>query len=179
MKKIFLLCISLIIILFITGILIYEFVYLNDYTNSLYVVASSDGHTKFYEINDHGGKREVPRFDYDYENIYYPVGCFEAYIDRDKNKVLNNLTLQTCHIVDQLENEVEPDDTLLAIIEEISKLEHDLLRVRINQTEKAYYVTVELNVNWIEPYDFYKYEDGKLNRIISLDGEDILYVKEK
>ena len=82
MKKIFLLIILLIIIIFITGIVFYEFVYLNDYTNSVYVVATSDGHTKFYEINDRGGKREVPRFDYDYENIYYPRDCYYSYIDR-------------------------------------------------------------------------------------------------
>ncbi len=177
MKKIILLSILLVIDLFVLGVVIFKLISLNSFNNSLYIVTSGQGHTNFYEINNRGGQRQIPRFDYDYKNIYYPKDCIESYVDN--GKVLNKYTPNTCHIMDSYDNLIELDDTLVDIIKEVSKLRHDLMNIRIMKTENYYYVSVEYNVNWQSPYRLYKYEDNELKEIITLEGEDIIYVKEK
>ena len=63
-----------------------------DYTNSIYVITETyDGKNKYYEVSKNGDKRKTEAFVSDKYESYYLKDCLEAYINKDKNKVLNNL----------------------------------------------------------------------------------------
>lgn len=168
---IFVIVISLIIIYSLYRYMLYK----NDYSISIYVMTDKG----YYEINDRNNARKVSRFDSDEVKIYNLNNCTKSYIDQEKNEVLNELSIGTCEIT--LDNEVIVNNHMIDnILNKVVYLEHDLMKIKVIQTNKNYYVVTELNVNMWSPYEFYYYdkENNKLKYLYTFDGEEIIGVKE-
>ena len=102
-------------------------------------------HNKFVQVNN---------------KVYSITNCFESYINRDKNEVLNKINQENCNMF----LESHQDQELPNIINEIANLKHDLFDVKIIYTEKDnYYVSVYLNTNWICSSDLYIYDKKEKN----------------
>ena len=75
-----------------------------DYTNSIYVITQyvtygKEG-TNYYKINKKGNIKKIDSFESDKFTSIYLKDCFDAYINKDKNKVLNSFKEASCQIVD-------------------------------------------------------------------------------
>ena len=90
--------------------------------------------------------------------IFYtiPNGCFESYIDRDRNKVLNRLDHMA--LKDEAGNQVPVSETHASIFQRIAELEHDMFHIRLIETENQTFVYLELNVNLWTPCCLYWYD---------------------
>ncbi len=168
-----------IIVIVVSLIIIYSLyrymLYKNDYINSIYVMTDKG----YYEVNDRKNARKVNKFASDEVKIFNLNNCTKSYINRQKNIVSNELSMDTCEIT--LDGEVIVDDNMIYnILNEIVYLEHDLMKIKIIQTNKNYYVVTELNVNLWSPYEFYYYDkkSNKLKYIYTFDDEEIIGVKE-
>ena len=174
-KKRLLICITAIVSIFIIGSIIVYILQKNDYSN--YILIKTD--ESYYKINKYLKSKKIDNNEFIEANnkIYSITDCFESYIDRDKNEVLNKINQEKCNIF----LESHQDSELLNIINEIVKLKHDLFDVKIIWTEKDnYYVSVYLNTNWICSSDLYIYDknEKKLNLIFETCNETILDVNE-
>lgn len=166
----------LIFIMVIFSILIISF-FLQKNNYSDYILVKTE--KNYYKVNKYGNSKEINNNEFLEANnkIYSITNCFESYIDRDKNEVLNIINQDNCH--NFLKNNKDPE--LLNIISEISNFKHDLLDVKIIYTEKNnYYVSVYLNTNWICPSDLYLYDknEKKLWLIFETYNEFILDINE-
>ncbi len=170
-----LLFIFIISIIFIIGTITFIFLQENDYSNSMFIKAEKT----CYKVNKYGNSKKIENDEFVETNnkIYSITNCFESYIDRNKNEVLNKINQENCNIF--IEN--NKDSELLNIINEIANLKHDLLDVKIICTKKNnYYVSVCLNTNWICPSDLYFYDknEKKLKIIFETCNEFILDINE-
>lgn len=164
----------------VVSLILYFFLYKSVFINSIFVVTKdkTDEKIYYYEVNDREYKRKTKKFNYEENEVYYFEGCFQSYIDRPSNKVLNT-RLDGCTIIDKENNEVTIDSTLDKIIDLVSNLEHDIFRAKIIKVDNDYYIVVELNVNWHSPYDLYKYKNDRLSYIYTFESEDVIAIKEK
>ena len=174
-KKILFIGIIIIISIFIISSIILHFIQKNDYSNYMLIKAEES----CYKVNKFGKSKKIDsnKFAEANNKLYSITNCFESYIDRDRNEVLNKINQENCNIF--LED--NKDTELLNIINEIANLKHDLFDVKIIYTEKDnYYVSVYLNTNWICPSDLYIYDknEKKLNLIFETCNETILDVNE-
>lgn len=159
-----------------------------DYSNSIYIITEFVTYNKsginYYEINNKGNIKKRDSFKSDKYISIYLKDCFEAYINKDKNKVLNNFKEKSCQIVDSNNGNMKytklKDKTLKNIIVEISKLEHEMFSSKIYVTDDNYYVIVNTNVNLWDPHNLYYYNKftNKLELIYKFDGEDVIGIKE-
>ena len=175
-KKILFIGIIIIISIFIISSIILHFIQENDYSNYMLIKAEES----CYKVNKFGKSKKIDsnKFAQVNNKLYSITNCFESYIDRDRNEVLNKINQENCNIF--LED--NKDTELLNIINEIANLKHDLFDVKIIYTEKDnYYVSVYLNTNWICPSDLYIYDknEKKLKLIFETYNETILDVNEK
>ncbi len=173
---------SLIIIsvLGVISLILYFFLYKSVFVNSIYVVTKdvTNEEIYYYEVNDREYKRKTKNFDYDENDIYYLNGCFDSYIDRPSNKIVN-YRLDACTIVDKNDNEINIDETLNRIIDLITDVDHTILKSKIIRLKNDYYVVVALNVNWHSPYELYKFKNNRLSYIYTFESEDVIAIKEK
>lgn len=168
-----------IFILCLLGIVV-KIIIRNDFTNSIHVATKSEANDlNYYEINDKGVKRNVDVFVLDDAMVINVNDCYDSYIDN--NKVLNKLTIDSCVLISDNEERIEISNELQVVIESISKLEHDMLDVRLFKIKEEYYVVVEFNVNIWSPYSLYYFDKDKekLKEIYTFDGEDIVGIKIK
>lgn len=167
--------IFIIIIIFIIGTITFIFLQKNDYSNCMLIKAEKT----YYKVNKYGNSKKIENDEFVETNnkIYSITNCFESYIDRNKNEVLNKINQENCNIF--IEN--NKDSELLNIINEIANLKHDLFDVKIICTEKNnYYVSVYLNTNWICPSVLYFYDKNEKNLKIIFEtcNEFILDINE-
>lgn len=170
-----LLFIFIISIIFIIGTITFIFLQKNDYSNCMFIKAEKT----CYKVNKYGNSKKIENDEFVETNnkIYSITNCFESYIDRNKNEVLNKINQENCNIF--IEN--NKDSELLNIINEIANLKHDLFDVKIICTEKNnYYVSVYLNTNWICPSVLYFYDKNEKNLKIIFEtcNEFILDINE-
>lgn len=170
-----LLFIFIISIIFIIWTITFIFLQKNDYSNCMLIKAEKT----CYKVNKYGNSKKIENDEFVETNnkIYSITNCFESYIDRNKNEVLNKINQENCNIF--IEN--NKDSELLNIINEIANLKHDLFDVKIICTEKNnYYVSVYLNTNWICPSDLYFYDKNEKNLKIIFEtcNEFILDINE-
>ncbi len=95
-------------------------------------------------------------FEPDAATVYtVPNACFESYIDRDRNKVLNRLD----HIAleDEARNQVPVSEMHARIFHRIAELEHGMFGIRLIETGGQTFVYLELNVNLWTPCCLYWY----------------------
>ena len=120
-----LLFIFIISIIFIIGTITFIFLQENDYSNSMFIKAEKT----CYKVNKYGNSKKIENDEFVETNnrIYSITNCFESYIDRNKNEVLNKINQENCNIF--IEN--NKDSELLNIINEIANLKHDLFDVKI------------------------------------------------
>ena len=159
---------------------------IGDYTNSIYVITETyDGKNKYYEVSKNGDKRKTEAFVSDKYESYYLKDCLEAYINKDKNKVLNKFKEKSCQIISNPNGIIKywelKDKTLKNIILKISELEHEKFSTKIYKINDNYYVIVNNNVNLWNPFNLYYYdkEENSLKLIYKFDGEIIIGIKEK
>lgn len=167
-------------IIIILALVIGYFLYINDFSNSIYVITQDkDSNIKYYEVNDRKNKREAENFESEELEIYDVYSCYNSYIDRKKNKVLNKLTYDECRITDQNGTEIVIDSDFEKIINLVASLEHDIMKNKIIKLEEDYYIIVALNVNLWSPYELYKFnkEKNKLVLIYIFDGEDVIGIR--
>ena len=178
-KRIYITC-GILLLLSIIYDIGYFFLYTNNFKNSIYVVTknTSKNTLSYYEVNDRKYERKANKFEYENNETITFQNCFESYIDRNKNKVLNK-RMEECKILDSNNSEMESDETIENIINLISDLEHDIMKAKAIKVEENYYVVVALNVNLWSPYDLYKYENNKLRKLYTFDDEDIIGIKER
>lgn len=174
-KKRLLICITLIVSIFIIGSIILYILQKNDYSNYMLIKTEES----YYKVNKYLKSKGIDKNEFiDANNkIYSITDCFESYIDRDKNEVLNRINQEKCNTF----LESHQDSELLNIINEIVNLKHDLFDVKIIYTEKDnYYVSVYLNTNWICPSNLYIYDknEKKLKLIFETCNEFILDINE-
>ncbi|MBR3003001.1 MAG: hypothetical protein IKF38_05550 [Clostridia bacterium] len=174
-KKLLFICTIILISICIIGGIIFYILQKNDYSNYMLIKTEES----CYKVNKYGKSKKIDSNEFAQVNnkIYSITNCFESYIDRDKNEVLNIINQENCNIF--LED--NKDSELLNIINEIANLKHDLFDVKIIHTEKDnYYVSVYLNTNWICPSDLYIYDknEKKLKLIFETCNETILDVNE-
>ena len=151
----------------------------NYYDNSIFVVTKNERNNSisYYEINDYEDKRTVDKFEYSNNELLYFNNCFESYIDRERNKVLNKRT-NRCEILDDNKDNIIIDEKYDDIINKVSDLEHDIMESKMIKINDNIYVVVALNVNMWSPYKLYKYDNNKLNHLYTFDGEDVIAIKE-
>lgn len=175
-KKQLFICIATIVSILIIGSIIFYILQKNDFSN--YILIKTED--SCYKVNKYGKSKKIDNNEFVEVNnkIYSITNCFESYIDRDKNKVLNKINQENCNMF----LESHQDSELPNIINEIANLEHDLFNVKIIHTEKNnYYVSIYLNTNWICPSDLYIYDknEKKLKLIFETCNETILDINEK
>ena len=145
----------------------------SNYTNSIYVVLEDQKTKKKYynEINDRKGRRKVNKFTPDKSEIIYAKECQEFYPFIKYN----------CHVTNDNDEEVEMTDTIKKIINQASKIEHDIIMNKIIKIDNQYFVVIELNVNLWTPYEFYYYNNkkDKLVEIATFDNYDVVGIKIK
>lgn len=174
-KKQLFICIIILVSIFVIGSIIFYILQKNDFSNYMIIKTQES----CYKVNAYGKAKKIDSNEFAEANnkIYSITNCFESYIDRDKNEVLNKINQENCNLF--LED--NKDTELLNIINEIANLKHDLFDVKIICTEKDnYYVSVYLNTNWICPSDLYIYDknEKKLKLIFETCNETILDVNE-
>ena len=114
-------------------------------------------------------------FTADEATVYYvPSECFDAYIDRAQNKVLNRLVSVT--VTDESGNPCEAPAVLPDIFAQIATLEHTLFDIRILDVSGEYFVFLKLNVNLHTPCELYYYNQqlGKLIELYSFNDRELL-----
>lgn len=174
-KKPLFICIITLVSIFFIGSIIFYILPKNDFSNYMLIKAQES----CYKVNTYGKSKKIDNNEFIEVNnkVYSIANCFESYIDRDRNEVLNKINQENCNIF--IEN--NKDSELLNIINEIANLKHDLFDVKIIYTEKDnYYVSVYLNTNWICPSDLYFYDknEKKLELIFETCNESILDINE-
>ena len=164
--------------------LISEKEYSNKYPDkkySIYVVTKNKKEKlNYYEITV-DNKKEIEKFKYDDNKIIYLQDCFQSYIsyESDRSKILNKIN-DECKTIDDNDIEIDKDEEINDIINDISKINHDIWgSPKIINVNGNYFVEVALNVNLWSPYDLYKYENGNLYHLYTFDGESIVAIKEK
>lgn len=164
--------------------LISEKEYSNKYPDkkySVYVVTKNKKEKlNYYEITV-DNKKEIEKFKYDDNKIIYLQDCFQSYIsyESDRSKILNKIN-DECKTIDDNDIEIDKDEEINDIINDISKINHDIWgSPKIINVNGNYFVEVALNVNLWSPYDLYKYENGNLYHLYTFDGESIVAIKEK
>lgn len=160
---------------FIIGFITYILLSINDYSNYMLVKTEQC----CYKLNKSkkSKKADYNQFAHTNNKIYSISNCFESYIDRDKNEVLNKINQENYNLFLKSNNDPE----LLNIINEISNLKHDLFDVKIIYTENCnYFVSIYLNTNWICPSDLYIYDKNtkKLKLIFETYNELIIDINE-
>ena len=154
---------------------------LNDFTNSIFVI-TEDEHTEqieYYEVNYSGNKREVDKFKSEVDIIYNTSGCYTW--DSDE-KYINQITWDTCEILDENQNRIEINEDFKNILVDVQKNEESaIFEIKIFKIENNYYVVVPVNVNMWTPYDFYYYnlKEEKLEFIDTFSCKDIIGIKLK
>ena len=174
-KKLLYICIIILVSIIIIGGTIFYILQKNDYSKYMLIKAEES----CYKVNKYGKSKKIDNNKFIEANnkIYSIINCFESYIDRDRNEVLNKINQEYCDTF----LEGNQDSELLNIINEIANLKHDLFDVKIIHTEKDnYYVSVYLNTNWICPSDLYIYDknEKKLKLIFETCNETILDINE-
>lgn len=174
-KKLLFICKILLVSIVIIGGIIFYILQKNNYSNYMLIKVEKS----CYKVNKYGKSKRIDNNEFVETNnkIYSITNCFESYIDRDKNEVLNRINQENCNIF--LEN--NKDSELLNIINEVANLKHDLFVVNIIHTEKGnYYVSIILNTNWICPSDLYIYDknEKKLKLVFETYNEFILDINE-
>jgi len=120
----------------------------------------------YYAILDDGRMLKADPFEADGMTVFHVANdCFSACIDREKNKVLNELI--KVEIKDDTGNVLTNDPIIEGIFREIGKLEHELFDIKIMKVKEAYFVYLQLNVNWQLPCYLYRYdlEQEKLDEV--------------
>ena len=174
-KKQLFVCIITLVFIFVIGSIIFYILQKNDYSNYMLIKAEES----CYKVNKFGKSKKIDSNEFAKVNnkVYSITNCFESYINRDKNEVLNKINQENFNIF----IESNQDSELVDIINEIANLKHDLFDVKIICTEKDnYYVSVYLNTNWICPSYLYMYDknEKKLKLIFETCNETILDVNE-
>ena len=154
-----------------------------DYVESYFIIAKDVDNDKirYYEVNGKGNKRSADKFESEkFDEVVDLDRCFESYIDRDKNKVLNKY-LDNCYMINQNGEDLSNESIYQDIAIQVSLLEHDMFDIKIYKIGDEYYVTRGLNVNLYVPYDLFKYdiENNKLIRIYQTNDEEIIGFKKK
>lgn len=132
----------------------------------------------YYSLAAGNRIKVIKPFDGDEIEIYTAdSSCFEAYIDRKKNKVLNKLVEES--LTDKHDNEVKITPVLKDMFKQISKLEHDLMVVQILKDGDEYFAYVELNVNLWTPCTLYYYnkDTSELVELYEFDNERVTDLK--
>ena len=114
-------------------------------------------------------------FTADEATVYYvPSECFDAYIDRAQNKVLNRLV--SVAVTDGNGTPLEAPAVLPDIFAQIATLEHTLFDIRILDVSSEYFVFLKLNVNLHTPCELYYYNQqiGKLIELYSFNDRELL-----
>lgn len=163
------------IIIIIIGGIAFNFLQKNNSSNYMTIKTEK----AYYKVNKYGKFKKIDNNEFVEANnkIYSIADCFESYIDRDKNEVINKINQKNCNIF----LESHKDSELSNIINEIANLKHDLFNVKIICTEKNnYYISIYLNTNWICPSDLYIYDknEKKLKLIFETCNEFILDINE-
>ena len=131
-----------------------------DYVESYFIIAKDVDNDKirYYEVNGKGNKRSADKFESEkFDEVVDLDRCFESYIDRDKNKVLNKY-LDNCYMINQNGKDFSNESIYQDIAIQVSLLEHDMFDIKIYKIGDEYYVTRGLNVNIYIPYDLFKYD---------------------
>ena len=134
---------------------------------------------KYYKIDRMNNYIETDHFVSDSFTTYDVYGCLKAYIDHDKNKVLNKLDDEYCEIKQENKN-IEIAGDFYDIVNAMVSIEGDThFYQKILKYKNEYYVVVSLNVNLWTPYKLFKYdkESKQLVKICTFDGEDIVGLK--
>lgn len=158
----------------------YDINYYNDIGDSARNVGIDEqgGETGYYAVSKRSDIKGISAFTGDDITIYTAVSdAYESYIDPERNEVLN--CLKKKELFDLNGNRVEMTPILSDIMEQIADLEHDMLLVQIFEDGGAYFVYVELNVNWWSPCRLYYYhQDSKqLKEICTFDRERIISLR--
>ena len=143
-KKQLFICITILVSIFAIGSIILYILQKNYFSNRMLIKVQES----CYKVNAYGKSKKIDNNEFAQVNnkVYSITNCFESYINRDKNEVLNKINQENFNIF----IESNQDSELVDIINEIANLKHDLFDVKIICTKKDnYYVSVYLNTNWI------------------------------
>ena len=134
-----------------------------------------ESETRYYSLASGGRIRLSEAFEPDTVTIYtVPPRCFESYIDRDRNKVLNRL--DHIALLDTDGNQISVSETQAKVFYKIAELEHDLMDIRFIEADGQIFVYLELNVNLWTPCCLYWY-DRDADMLILLhkwDAEEVV-----
>ena len=124
------------------------------------VIVRSGETLEYFAVSGDGRTQEAEPFESD-EIIVCRVDadCFDTYKDIDeegRGKFVNRLA--DVSIWDESGEPVPRTETLMRILQAASWLEHDLFNVRILRAGEAYFLYVQLNVNWWTPCTLYWYD---------------------
>ncbi len=167
--------IILVLLLFI------NYLYINDYTNSIYVMTQKDesGKIAYYEINDRKNYREVEKFKPAKSKVLTLNNCYNM----KKVKEESETSLEElCTLRDSQNDAVYLTQDLRNIVSLIGKkVHHEILVGKVIILDDDYYVVIRTNVNWYSPCDLYKYnkEKKELEIIYNFNKEEVVGIKLK
>jgi len=101
-----------------------------------------------------------------------PNECFECYLDG--NEFVNRLVYVS--VLDEDSNPCNTSDVMNDIFEQIARLKHNFLKVRIYNLNDEYFVYIELNANWMTPCTLYYYNQSNrsLVKLCGFENRQIL-----
>ena len=155
--------------LFLTGCTISAAPFDPETEGAVDVIVRKGDAVQYYAVSGDGRVQETAAFGGD-DIIVYEVdsGCFDTYlaIDEDgRSEFVNRLA--DVHIWDANGDPVPRTPVLMRVLQAASWLEHDLFTVRILRAGEAYFLYVELNVNWWTPCALYWYDPAR-NGLVEL-----------
>ncbi|MBQ2954047.1 MAG: hypothetical protein IJE07_10965 [Clostridia bacterium] len=124
---------------------------------------------QYYAVSGSGRVQETAAFEGDAITVYeVDSDCFDTYraIDEDGGSEFVN-RLADVSIWDANGDPVPRTQTLMRVLQAASWLEHDLFTVRILRAGEAYFLYVELNVNWWTPCALFWYDPAR-NGLVEL-----------
>lgn len=133
---------------------------------------------QYYVLANHQRIKPCNPFSTDEATIYkVPNDCFESYVDKKQNKVLNRLIHVA--LTDENGNPCKTSDSMEDIFQQIASLEHDLFNIKIFDVSGHYFIYVELNVNWSDPCDIYYYDQAhdRLIKLAGFDNQELITVR--
>lgn len=133
------------------------------------VIVRDGDNVQYFAVSVDGRVQETAAFEGDEITVYeVDSNCFDTYyyVDEDGRGGFVNRLADVC-ILDEDGEPVPRTRTLMRILQAASWLEHDLFTVRILQAGEAYFLYVELNVNWWLPCTLYWYDPAR-NGLVEL-----------
>ncbi|MCH5296359.1 MAG: hypothetical protein J1E85_01685 [Ruminococcus sp.] len=135
----------------------------------------------YYSFYTNEKVNEIEPFTPDEMEVFYvPYGCFDSYSQYKPRGVDNPIKdIKSLRLEDANGNDVEITPIISSILEEVQKIEHPIINMKIFKDNEEYFVFISLNVNWWSPCRLYYYNQdySKLVELYTFNREEVTGIR--